>query len=112
MTKRGVIIGVLVTLILGISIPLTLGVVDYLVNTPTEEYVPLDPEFLPKPTDGSKPSDHNVLDNYKIAGGVLSQTEYFKTSQEGNAVSEMIIKNNAIEWTTEKDNLKGITFHF
>ena len=36
----------------------------------------------------------SVLDNYKIAGGVLSLTDNFKTIQEGNAVSEMVLKNN------------------
>ena len=100
MSKKGTIIGIISSLLLGVTIPLVVGVVDKFVNPsssePTEEYVPLAPEFLEKPTDGSSPKDHSIYDNYRIAGGVLSLTENFRTVQKGNAVSEMVLENNQI----------------
>lgn len=95
MKKGGVILGIVIALLLGVSFPLVVSVIDNKINPPSEEeYIPLDPEFLEKPKDGTSPKDHSILDNYRIAGGVLSLTDNFKTVQEGNAVSEMVIKNN------------------
>lgn len=99
MKKRNVVIGIVISLLLGVSVPLVMDAINNKVNPPSSSedlppHIPLDPEFLEKPTDGSKPSDHDIYDNYRIAGGVLSLTDNFKTVQEGNALSEMIIKNN------------------
>ena len=95
MKKGGVILGIVIALLLGVSLPLVMSVIDSQINPPPEEeYIPLDPEFLEKPKDGSLPKDHTVIDNFRIAGGVLSLTDNFKTIQEGNAISEMVIKND------------------
>ena len=99
MKKRNVVIGIVISLLLGVSVPLVMDAINNKVNPPSSSedlppHIPLDPEFLEKPNDGSKPSDHDIYDNYRIAGGVLSLTDNFKTLQEGNALSEMIIKNN------------------
>ena len=95
MKKSGFIFGIVSALLLGISVPLVVSVIDNQINPlPEEEYIPLDPEFLEKPKDGSTPKDHSIIDNFRIAGGVLSLTENFKTIQEGNALSEIVLKNN------------------
>ena len=95
MKKGGVILGIVIALLLGVSLPLVVSVIDNKINPPPEEeYIPLDPEFLEKPKDGTSPKDHSILDNYRIAGGVLSLTDNFKTVQEGSAISEMVLKNN------------------
>lgn len=98
MKKSGIIIWIIIAITLGVMLPLSMDLIDKQINPPSssseEEYIPLDPEFLEKPKDGSTPNDHSVLDNFKIAGGVLSLTENFKTTQEGNCISDVIIKNN------------------
>ena len=97
MTRKNkliLIFSIIAFLLLGISVPF---IVDHFTSEePPEEHTPLDPEFLEKPTDGTTPSDHSCLDNFRIAGGVLSLTDNFKTIQEGNALSETVLKNNQI----------------
>ena len=95
MKKGGIILGLVISILLGVSLPLVVSVIDHGINPPPEEeYIPLDPEFLEKPKDGTSPKDHSIIDNFRIAGGVLSRTDNFKTIQEGNAISEMVLKNN------------------
>ena len=80
MKKRNVVIGIVISLLLGVSVPLVMDAINNKVNPPSSSedlppHIPLDPEFLEKPNDGSKPSDHDIYDNYRIAGGVLSLTD-------------------------------------
>ena len=100
MSKKATIIGIISALLLGVMVPLSVGIVDGFINPsssePIEEFEPLAPEFLEKPNDGTLPKDHSLYDNYRIAGGVLSLTENFRTVQEGNAISDMIIENNQV----------------
>ena len=100
-----VIIGIVLSLVTGIAVPLVLDQINSQINPPVEEeYVPLDPEFLKKPTDGTTPKDHTAIDNYRIAGGVLSLTENFKTEQEGVALSNDIITNKQMVKATRYVN--------
>lgn len=100
MSKKATIIGIISALLLGVMVPLSVGIVDGFINPsssePIDEFEPLAPEFLEKPNDGTLPKDHSLYDNYRIAGGVLSLTENFRTVQEGNAISDMIIENNQV----------------
>lgn len=98
MKKEGVFIGIIAILLLSVVAPFAVGdiISKNSSSEPVEEYIPLDPEFLAKPNDGSLPKDHSIFDNYRIAGGVLSLTENFRTEQTGNAISDMVIKNNQV----------------
>lgn len=90
-----IIIGLVSGLVFSVALPLIMDGINSKINPPVEEeYVPLDPQFLEKPNDGSLPKDHTPLDNFRIAGGVLSLTESFRTEQTGNAISNSIIKND------------------
>ena len=101
------IIGIVLSLVTGIAVPLVMDQINSQINPPVEEeYVPLNPEFLAKPTDGTTPKDHTAIDNYRIAGGVLSLTGNFKTEQEGIALSEGLISNKQIVNATRYVNSK------
>ena len=50
--------------------------------------------MLPLPTDGSTPKDHSILENIQIAAGVLHDNPHFKGVSTGNALTDMVIKNN------------------
>ena len=64
-----------------------------------EEYVDNQTALLPRPTDGTKPSDHSILENLQIAAGVIHDNPHFRSISEGHAVTTMVIQNDQFVYT-------------
>lgn len=88
-----IIIGVVSILILGVSIPLAVGAIK---GKPSknEEINNNQTQILERPTDGSLPKDHSVLENIRIAAGVIYNNPHFRTVSEGHAITNMVIQND------------------
>ena len=89
--KKLVIIGVSVISILGACIPLGIKMLQS-PEVPDEEYVENETQCMPKPTDGTTPKDHSILENLQIAAGVIKDNPHFKAITEGHAITNMVIQ--------------------
>ena len=99
--KKLVIIGVSVISILGASIPLGIKMLQS-PEVPDEEYVENETQCMPKPTDGTTPKDHSILENLQIAAGVIKDNPHFKAITEGHAITNMVIQNDQQVYTERR----------
>ncbi|MBQ3252990.1 MAG: hypothetical protein IJA65_00400 [Acholeplasmatales bacterium] len=67
-------------------------------------------DYLEKPKDNTTPLDYSVLDNIRIAYGVILDNPYFKSVTTGTAITDMVIKNKQTIYSSKVVNGNKILF--